>query len=120
MGTPNVFTPRKQALAKNIEHIGYHDLGGRPGFQMAMQEVDGRYYLYAATFKHAGWHILDVTDPEKPDHLRFIPGPDLPGQGTPKIQVAGGIMVTALGLSLFHVSAPTRQAEISYAVIGVE
>ncbi len=53
----------KPAFSKNIEQIGYHDLQGRPGFQMAMQEVDGRYYLYAAHFKHPGWTILDVTDP---------------------------------------------------------
>ena len=39
----------KPAFSKNIEQIGYHDLEGRPGFQMAMQEVDGRYYLYGAT-----------------------------------------------------------------------
>ena len=100
MGESTAFTPRTEALAKNIEQIGYHDLDGKPGFQMAMQEVDGRYYLYCATFKHPGWHILDVTDPTKPDHLKFIPGPDLPGQGTPKIQVADGLMITALGGTL--------------------
>ena len=90
----------KPAFSKNIEQIGYNDLEGRPGFQMAMQEVDGRYYLYAATFKHPGWTILDVTDPTKPEYLKFIPGPDLPGQGTPKIQVADGLMITALGGTL--------------------
>jgi len=37
------FTPRQEALAKNIEQIGYHDLQGKPWFQMAMQEDDGRY-----------------------------------------------------------------------------
>ncbi len=31
---------RKEAFAKNIEVIAHHDLQGKPGFQMAMQEVD--------------------------------------------------------------------------------
>jgi hypothetical protein len=90
----------KPAFSKNIEQIGFNDLQGKPWFQMAMQEVDGRYYLYGAHFKHPGWAIVDVTDPTKPEYLKFIPGPDLPGQGTPKIQVADGIMVTALGGTL--------------------
>lgn len=100
MGDSQEFIPRTKALAKNIEQIGYHDLNGKPGFQMAMQEVGGRYYLYSATFAHPGWHILDVTDPAKPEYVKFIDGPPLKGQGTPKIQVAGGLMVTALGGTL--------------------
>jgi hypothetical protein len=94
------FTPRKEALSKNIEQIGYHDLQGKPWFQMAMQEVDGRYYLYGAHFKHPGFAVVDVTDPTKPDYLNFIPGPQLAGQGTPKIQVADGLMIGALGGTL--------------------
>ena len=88
--------PPKQAFAKNIEVLAYHDLKGRPGFQMAMQEVGGRYYLYMSHFRHPGWAILDVTDPTKPEYLKFVPGPDKAGQVTLKLQVAGGLMVTAL------------------------
>jgi hypothetical protein len=88
--------PRKEAFSKNMEVVGYHDLHGKPGFQMAMQEVDGRYYLYLAHFRHSGWAILDVTDPSRPEYLRFVPGPDKAGQVTLKLQVAGGLMVTAL------------------------
>ncbi len=90
----------KQAFAKNIDVLAYHDIDGKPWFQMAMQEVDGRYYLYASHFKASGWAIVEVTDPTKPEYLKFIPGPDLEGQTTPKLQVAEGIMVTALGGSL--------------------
>ena len=79
---------KKQAFAKNIEVLGYNDLDGRPGFQMAMQIVDGRYYLYLAHFKHCGWTILDVTDPRDIKYLKWVPGPDKPGQVTLKIQVA--------------------------------
>ena len=99
---------RKEAFAKNIEVLAYHDLDGKPGFQMAMQEVAGRYYLYLAHFAHCGWTIMDVTDPSKPEYLKFIPGPDKPGQVTLKIQVADGLMITALqqGLPFLHGNAP--------------
>lgn len=90
----------KPVFAKNIEVLGYNDLQGRPWFQMAMQVVDGRYYLYGSHFKHPGWAIVDVTDPTKPEYLKFVPGPDLAGQGTPKIQVADGLMIGALGGTL--------------------
>ncbi len=99
---------KKQAFAKNIEVLGYNDLDGRPGFQMAMQIVDGRYYLYLAHFKHCGWTILDVTDPRDIKYLKWVPGPDKPGQVTLKIQVADGLMITALqqGISFLHGNAP--------------
>jgi hypothetical protein len=93
-----------KSYSKNVEMLAYHDLNGRPGFQMAMQEFEGRYYLYLAHFKHAGWDIVEVTDPSRPRFVKFIPGPDLAGQTTPKIQLADGILVTSLqgGSPLFH------------------
>ena len=89
---------------KNMDLIGYHDLDEKPGFQMAMQEVDGRYYLYFSHFRHSGWTILEVTDPEKPRFVRFIDGPQLSGQTTNKIQVADGLMICALatGIPFLH------------------
>ncbi len=87
-------------FAKNVEVLAYHDLDGKPWFQMAMQEVSGRYYLYGAHFKESGWAIVDVTDPARPDYLKFVPGPDRGGQSTIKIQVAGGLMITSLGCAL--------------------
>jgi len=90
----------KGAFSENIELLAQHDVENKPWFQMAMQEVDGRYYIYASHFKHPGWAIVDVTEPARPDYLKFIPGPALAGQSTPKIQVAGGLMVTALGGTL--------------------
>ena len=64
-----------ESYAKGIELIGFHDLKGKPGFQMAMQEVEGRYYLYLGHFRDSGWTILDVTDPSKPRYVRFLEGP---------------------------------------------
>ncbi|OFW60717.1 MAG: hypothetical protein A2133_03680 [Actinobacteria bacterium RBG_16_64_13] len=88
------------AFVKNMDILAYHDLDGKPWFQMAMQVVDGRYYLYGSHFKASGWAIVDVTDPAKPEYMKFVPGPELKGQTTPKIQVADGLMITALGGSL--------------------
>ncbi len=87
-----------------MELLGYHDLKDRPGFQMAMQVVDGRYYLYVSHFRHSGWTIMEVTDPEKPRFVRFIEGPQLSGQVTNKIQVADGLMIGALatGIPFLH------------------
>jgi hypothetical protein len=90
----------KEAFSKNIDVLAYLDLGGKPWFQMAMQEVAGKYYLYASHFKTSGWAIVDVTDPRKPEYVKFIAGPDLSAQGCPKLQVADGLMITALGGSL--------------------
>ena len=85
-----------ESYAKGIELIGFHDLKGKPGFQMAMQEVEGRYYLYLGHFRDSGWTILDVTDPSKPRYVRFLEGPDKPAQVTIKLQVADGLMLTSL------------------------
>ena len=84
----------EKGAAKNIELIGYHDLEGRPAFKMAMQVVQERWYLYLGHFWSSGWTILDVTEPSKPEFLKFIPGPV--NTETNQVQVADGIMVTAL------------------------
>ena len=90
---------RKEMLMKNIEYVGYHDLGGKMGFQIAMQKAKGRYYLYTASFRDNGWNILDVTDPANPRHIKWVEGPWISdardGQGTLKLQIADGYMITA-------------------------
>lgn len=93
---------RTEMLCKNIEFIGYDDMNGKPGFQMAMQKSGDKYYIYTASFRHNGWNIIDVTDPSHPRNVKWLEGPWLyedlhDGQGTPKIQIADGIMVTAHG-----------------------
>ncbi|MCH7915052.1 MAG: hypothetical protein IH856_18800 [Deltaproteobacteria bacterium] len=81
-------------LAHNIELLGYHDLEGRPAFKLAMQEVNGRWYLYMGHLWHRGWTVLDVTDPTHPEHVAFLPGPE--NTWTIQVQVAEGKMITAL------------------------
>jgi hypothetical protein len=84
----------KGYFAQNIEPIGYHDLNGRPAFKLALQEVNGRWFLYLAHLWHRGWSILDVTDPTGPEFVTYIPGPE--NTWTIQVQVAEGKMITAL------------------------
>ena len=60
--------------ARDVEVLGYHDLEGRPAFKLAMQEVNGRWYLYLAHLWHRGWSVLDVTDPTAAQLVTYIPG----------------------------------------------
>lgn len=80
--------------SEHVSLAGYHDLGGKPGFKLAIQEIEGRWLLYLAHLFHSGWSILDVTDPASPDLVRFQPGPE--NTTTKQIQVADGRMITAL------------------------
>ena len=90
----------KIGYSKNVELLGFHDLHDRPGFQMALQSVEGRYYLYVSHFRHPGVSILEVTDPASPRFVRYIEGPQLAGQVVNKIQVADGLMLCALGTGI--------------------
>jgi hypothetical protein len=56
----------EKGIAKNMDLVGYHNMENRPGFQMAMQVVDNRWYLYCAHYRHQGWTIMDVTHPAVP------------------------------------------------------
>ena len=39
---------------ENVDLLGYHDLDGRSGFKLALQEVAGRFFVYVAGFWHSG------------------------------------------------------------------
>jgi hypothetical protein len=84
-------------FAKNIDLLAHHDLKGNMPFQMAMQEVGGRYYLYTASYRAPGCSILEVTDPANPRYIQFLKM-DRPEQAVPKIQVADGLMITAMAV----------------------
>jgi hypothetical protein len=77
-----------------MERVAYHDLDGRPGFKMAIQQAGDRWYMYIGHFWHRGWTILDITRPSFPELVKFIPGPA--NTWTLQVQVADGKMLTGL------------------------
>ncbi|MDX1748278.1 MAG: hypothetical protein R3324_20270, partial [Halobacteriales archaeon] len=79
---------------RNVSLAGYTDLNDKPGFKIAIDEVDGRWYVYLGSIWHHGWSIVDVTDPENPEVVRFVEGPD--NTTTKQIQVSDGKMITGL------------------------
>jgi hypothetical protein len=82
------------ASAKNVRVVGYNNLNGRPAFKLAIQEAGGRWYLYMGHLWDRGWSIMDVTDPTKPQIVKFIPGPT--NTWTIQMEVDQGKMITAL------------------------
>ena len=88
MTTPGVLE------AKGFRLTGYTDLQGRPAFKLATQRVGDRRYVYCGHFWHAGWSVIDVTDPAAPEVVNFVDGPQ--DTWTLQVQVADGKMVTSL------------------------
>jgi hypothetical protein len=113
-----------------MEWVGYHDLNRKPAFKLAMQEKNGRWYLYLAHLWHRGWSVLDVTDPSAPEYSAFIPGPE--NTWTIQVQVADGKMITALeriapgwggsegkppaeeGFLIWDIEAPTKPKRLGH------
>lgn len=96
---------RTEMLMKNMEFVGYDDLNKKPGFQMAMQKANGKYYLYTASYRDNGVNILDVTDPYHPKNLKWFEYPWMDetihiGQSISKIQIADGLMLTSSSQSM--------------------
>lgn len=80
--------------SKNVSLVAHTDLEGRPGFKIAIEKYDGRWYLYLSHFFYSGWSIVDVTDPANPELVNFIEGPE--NTMTKQIQVADDLMITSL------------------------
>ncbi len=82
------------AASQNIQAVGYSDLQGRPGFKMSIRQVGERWYLYMGHLWNNGWSIVDVTDPTKPEVVKFVPGPE--NTWTIQMEISGDRMITAL------------------------
>jgi hypothetical protein len=117
------------ASAEGIEAVGYHDLDGRPVFKLAMQVVEGRWYLYATHFWEPRLSILDVTDPARPRVVAAIEGPA--NTATWQVQVADDLLIQGLehkpevwggdpgasadeGVRIYDVSDPTSPVLLSH------
>jgi len=85
--------PSGRAYAKGLKAVGYHDLIGKPGFKMAIQKQGARWYLYVPALWESGFHILEITDPTQPRHVRFVVGH--PNTWTLQVQIAEGRMITS-------------------------
>src|SRR5215210_3447629 len=85
---------RAPVEAHAVDLVGYAAVDGRPAFKLALQVVDDRWFLYCGHLWHSGWSIVDVTDPQRPDFVRFLPGPS--NTWTSQVNVADGLMVTNL------------------------
>jgi hypothetical protein len=86
------------SFGQNVEVVGYTDLNGKPGFKLAIREVNGKWYLYTGAFWHRGWSIVDVTNPAKPVVAKFIDGPD--NTSTVQMDWAGKYIETPLSAIL--------------------
>jgi hypothetical protein len=107
--------------ADGVEFVGYHDVGGKPIFKLALQVVDDRWYLYASHFWEPRLSIFDVSDPAHPRLVNAIEGPG--HAATWQVQVADHLLVQGMehrppawggdpalngaeGIRLFDVSDP--------------
>ena len=91
---------KNQGYIKNLEVVGFSDLAGVNAFQMALYKTGEKYYMYCGSFKGAGVNIVDVTDPAKPEVVGcvYVSDPAVYfAQSTPKVQVADGKLIVALG-----------------------
>jgi hypothetical protein len=79
---------------RDVELLSYHDLAGRPGIKIAMQEVEHRWYLYVGNLWDPGVSVLEVTDPAAPELLRFVEGPA--DTWADQVQVAEGRLIVGL------------------------
>lgn len=82
------------ADARGLELVAYTEAAGSPVFKLAMQVVDGRWYLWATHFWEPRLSVLDVTDPAAPRLVASIEGPDR--TATWQVQVADGLLVQGL------------------------
>ncbi len=82
------------ATASGIRLAGYHDLDGRPGFKMALQVVDERWYLFVTHFWEPRLSVIDVTEPARMRIVASIDGPE--NTATWQVQVADGLLVQGL------------------------
>lgn len=82
--------------ANGFDLVSYHDLDGKPAFKLALQVVEGRWYLYGSRFWHPGIVIMDVTDPSSPELVGEISEPADPNVASWQVQVRDGLLIQGL------------------------
>ena len=107
-----------------VKVVGFSGLGGRYGaFKMALNHpANGRWYLYMGHSFDLGWSILDVTNPQDPKYVKFIPFDGPKDWITSQLTVHGNLMITSLDrrapaeapdVILWDISDPINPKEIT-------
>jgi len=109
--------------ADRLKVIGFSGLGGHYGaFKMALNHpANGRWYLYMGHSFDLGWSILDVTNPQDPKYVKFIPYDGPKDWITSQVTVHGNLMITSLDrrnapgpdMIFWDVSDPINPKEIA-------
>ena len=94
-------SPGNEGYIKNMEVVAFHDADGHYLFQTQIYRTkEGKYYLYGGCFKGSGVEIIDITDPEHPGTVRYMPVMDpeeYTYMSTPKIQICDDLMIVSNG-----------------------
>lgn len=107
-------SPGNEGYIKNMEVVSFHDADNHYLFQSQLYKTpEGKYYLYGGCFFGYGVEIIDVTDPENPRHVQYMPVMDpekYPYMSTPKVQICDDLMIVANGncLPFLHGPAPEK------------
>lgn len=119
------------SVSHNFQVVGFSSLGGRyGGFKIALNRAaNGRWYLYEGHSFDRGWSILDVTVPEHPRYVKFIPFHGPKAWVTAQASVDDNLLVTAIdhrgdrtpgvGAIFWDVSDPENPREIARWTGGV-
>ncbi len=108
----------------HVKAIGFSSLGGHYGaFKMALNHpANGRWYLYMGHSFDLGWSILDVTNPQDPKYLKFIPCDGPKDTITSQVTVHDNLMITSFdrrrpaeapGVIFWDISDPVNPKQIA-------
>lgn len=101
-----------QPVSHNMRLIGHTDLNGRTAYQPTLHTINGRVYLFVGHFAGAipvglpnaglvngGTSIVDVTDPDTPKFVKFIPSDFHPPStgGSQMVRVCNGGVIGSAG-----------------------
>ncbi len=109
-------TDHTGGIGKNVDLIAYIDLGtGNAGYEMSLQEVDEKIYLYCVHWAKCGISVFDVTNPSKPSFIRYVPEPsNKKGISMVKLQIADGIGITNMQTRKFEQFFGPQPADTQY------
>lgn len=107
-GQPNDAFP----VSHNMRRVGHTDLNGRTAYQPTLHTINGRVYLFVGHFagtipaglpnaglNNGGTSIVDVTDPDEPKFVTFLPSNAHPPStgGSQMVRVCDGGAIGSAG-----------------------